>query len=87
MPHKVRKLAISYLRYYKSGFDTVKSKVGLLDEYISTSYKFIAMSIEYNQRWHCTYGGRAIDEAQHRNHDTQPITEQLQGTGEKCGPY
>ena len=39
MPRKVRKLAICYLRHYKSDFDTLKSKVGLLDEYISTSYK------------------------------------------------
>ena len=39
VPRKVRELAISYLRHYKSDFDTVKSKVGLLDEYISTSYK------------------------------------------------
>ena len=45
MPHKVRELAISYLRHYKSDFDTVKSKVGLLDEYISTSYKFFSILV------------------------------------------
>ena len=30
----MRELAISYLRHYKSDFGAVKSKVGLLDEYI-----------------------------------------------------
>jgi hypothetical protein len=39
VPHIVRELAISYLRHYKSDFDAVKSKVGLLDEYIPSSYK------------------------------------------------
>ena len=39
VPHIVRELAISYLRHYKSDFDTVKSKVGLLDEYIPSSSK------------------------------------------------
>ena len=39
VPHIVRELAISYLRHYKLDFDAVKSKVGLHDEYISTSYK------------------------------------------------
>ena len=34
VPHKVRELAISYLRHYKSDFDTVIRKVGLLYEYI-----------------------------------------------------
>ena len=39
MPHKLRELAISYLSHYKSDFYAVKSKVGLLDEYIPSSYK------------------------------------------------
>ena len=39
MPHKVRELAISYLSHYKLDFDSVKCKVGLLDEYSPTSYK------------------------------------------------
>ena len=37
--HKMRELAISYLRHYKSDFYAVKSKVGLLDGYIPFSYK------------------------------------------------
>ena len=35
MAHKVRELAISYLIHYRSDFDAVKSKVGLLDEYMN----------------------------------------------------
>ena len=39
MPHIVQELAISYLRHYKSDFDAVKGKVGVLDQYIPSSYK------------------------------------------------
>ena len=39
VPHEVGELAISYLIHYRSDFDAVKSKVGLLDEYIPFSYK------------------------------------------------
>ena len=39
MAHKVQDLGISYLRYYKSDFDTVKSKVDQLHENSPTSYK------------------------------------------------
>ena len=35
----MRELAISYLSHYKLDFDSVKCKVGLLDEYSPTSYK------------------------------------------------
>ena len=39
VPHKVWELAISYFSLYRSDYDAVKSKVGLLDQYIPTSYK------------------------------------------------
>ena len=50
MPHKVCELAISHLRHYKSDFYTVKSKVGLLDEYISTSYKVCLRLVPHKVR-------------------------------------
>ena len=46
----MRELAISYLRHYKSDFEAVKSKVGLLDEYIPSSYKASQLFIGFKSQ-------------------------------------
>ena len=49
-------LAISYLIHYKLDFDAEKRKVGLLDEYISTSYKASLLIVSHKVRKLATMG-------------------------------